>query len=85
MFKISKFTKDVILKAGFSKSIEIEEDEFNEIFERNLGVFKNKISIKSYITQEADDTENIFDKLVIGTTRSGIGAEFSNVGDNNGI
>ncbi|WP_075809817.1 hypothetical protein [Clostridium perfringens] len=85
MFKISKFTKDVILKDGFSKSIEIEEAEFNDIMRKNLGIFKDKIRIKSYITQEADDTENIFDKLVIGTTRSGIGAEFSNVGDNNGI
>lgn len=85
MFKVSKFTKDVMLKDGFSKSIEIEEAEFNDIMRKNLGVFKDKIRIKSYITQEADDTENIFEKLVIGTTRSGIGAEFSNVGGNNGI
>lgn len=70
---------------GFTKSIEIKETEFNEIMERNLGIFKNKTRVKSYITQEADDTENIFEKLVIGTTRSGIGAEFSNVGGNNGI
>ncbi len=85
MFKVSKFTKDVMLKDGFSKSIEIEEAEFNDIMRKKLGVFKKKIRIKSYITQEVDDTENIFEKLVIGTTRSGIGAEFSNVGGNNGI
>ncbi|MDM0612510.1 hypothetical protein QTH09_15955 [Clostridium perfringens] len=85
MFKVSKFTKDVMLKDGFSKSIEIEEAEFNDIMRKKLGVFKEKIRIKSYITQEVDDTENIFEKLVIGTTRSGIGAEFSNVGGNNGI
>lgn len=83
-FEVSKFKKDIILNDGFTKSIEIEEAEFNEIIERNLGIFKNKTRVKSYITQEADDTENIFDKLVIGTTRSGIGAELSNVGDNNG-
>lgn len=85
MFKVSKFTKDVMLKDGFSKSIEIEEAEFNDIMRKNLGVFKNKTRVKSYVTQEAEDTENIFEKLVIGTTRSGIGAEFSNVGGNNGI
>ncbi|EDT23838.1 hypothetical protein [Clostridium perfringens] len=85
MFKFLKFKKDIILNDGFTKSIEIEEAEFNEIMEINLGIFNNKTRVKSYITQEADDTENIFDKLVIGTTRSGIGAKFSNVGDNNGI
>ena len=84
-FEVSKFKKYVILHEDFPKAIEIEEAEFNEIMERNLGIFKNKTRIKSYITQEADDTENIFEKLVIGTTRSGIGAEFSNVGDSNGI
>ena len=78
MFKYLKFTKDIILNDGFLKSIEIEEAEFNEIIEKNLGVFKNKTKIKSYITEEANNTENIFDKLVIGTTRSGIGAEFRN-------
>ena len=80
MFKYLKFTKDIILNDGFLKSIEIEEAEFNEIIEKNLGVFKNKTKIKSYITEEANNTENIFDKLVIGTTRSGIGAEFRNWG-----
>ena len=84
-FEVSKFKKYVILHEDFPEAIEIEEAEFNEIMERNLGIFKNKTRVKSYITQEADDTENIFDKLVIGTTRSGIGAEFSNVGGNNGI
>ncbi|XZJ60134.1 hypothetical protein ACSXBQ_09335 [Clostridium perfringens] len=84
-FEFSKFKKYIILNDGFLKSIEIEEAEFNEIMRKNLGVFKNKTAIKSYITEEANNTENIFDKLVIGTTRSGIGAKFSNVGDNNGI
>ncbi|MGU8438989.1 hypothetical protein ACV3OB_16780 [Clostridium perfringens] len=84
-FEFSKFKKYIILNDGFLKSIEIEEAEFNEIMEKNLGVFKNKTAIKSYITEEADDKENIFDKLVIGTTRSGIGAELNNLGDNNGI
>lgn len=84
-FEVLKFKKDIILNDGFTKSIEIKETEFNEIMERNLGIFKNKTRVKSYITQEADDTENIFEKLVIGTTRSGIGDEFSNVGGNNGI
>ncbi|EGT0000331.1 hypothetical protein I9Y31_002635 [Clostridium perfringens] len=69
-FEVLKFKKDIILNDGFTKSIEIEETEFNEIMERNLGIFKNKTRVKSYITQEADDTENIFDKLVIGTTIS---------------
>ncbi|MHC9414645.1 hypothetical protein [Clostridium perfringens] len=77
-FEVSKFNKDIILNDGFTKSIEIEEAEFNEIMERNLGIFKNKTRVKSYVTQEAEDTENIFDKLVIGT-------EVSNVGGTNGI
>ncbi|MCX0367994.1 hypothetical protein [Clostridium perfringens] len=70
-FEFLKFKKDIILNDGFTKSIEIEEAEFNEIMERNLGIFKNKTKVKSYITQEADDTENIFENLVIGTTMSG--------------
>ncbi|BDU81147.1 hypothetical protein SNUCP2_08150 [Clostridium perfringens A] len=70
-FEVSKFKKYVILNDGFTKSIEIEEAEFNEIMERNLGIFKSKTRVKSYITQEAYDTENIFEKLVIGTTMSG--------------